>query len=116
MYMRDNHLLVRHMLDAIEKINKYLGEVSFEEFASNDLLLDAVVRECEIIGEAAAGLDEDVKALELEIPWQEIIGMRNRLVHEYFNVNEEIVWKTCKDDMPQLKLALEELFQKINNN
>lgn len=69
-------------------------------------MVDAVVRELEIIGEAAGQCNEDFKKNNPEVPWKEAIGMRNRLIHEYFGVDLSVVWTTCMEDLPILKSAL----------
>lgn len=68
----------------------------------NTLFQDAIVRTIEIIGEAAAGVSEETKIAHAEIPWKEIVGMRNRLIHEYLDVDVQKVWQTVKEDIPKL--------------
>lgn len=76
------------------------------------MLLSAIIRELEIIGEAGNMISEDFKIKHSQIPWKDLIGMRNRLIHAYFDVNLDIVWKTVSEDVPDL---LKE-FQKIRSN
>ncbi|RPI66604.1 MAG: DUF86 domain-containing protein [Ignavibacteriales bacterium] len=73
------------------------------------MLILSVIKEIEIIGEAASKISEEIKIKYPEIPWKDIIGMRNRLIHGYFEVNIELVWNTVKNNLPQLLL----LFQKL---
>jgi uncharacterized protein with HEPN domain len=103
------------MLDAIEKIEKYIQGISYEEFQKKDFLVDAVIRQCEVLGEAANRLDHALVEKHPEIPWGLIIGMRNRLIHEYFGVKENIVWATCKEDLPALKKNLQVMLTEISD-
>ncbi len=104
---RDN-LYCAHIRDAISKIETYVHGVAFEAFDKNFLLQDGAVREFEVIGEAARHLSEAFKARHTDIPWRQVIDMRNKLVHEYFNVDTELVWATIERDLPMLKNAVKD--------
>ncbi len=99
--MKDDKAYLRHILEAIEKIGRYIEGVSFEEFGENDMMVDAVVRELEIIGEASKNLSEAFCQSHPDISLRDAVDMRNFLVHEYFGVNRRIVWDTCKNDLPR---------------
>lgn len=107
--MRDDKTYLSHMLDAIGTIETYIAGKTFAEFQENKMMLDAVVRELEIIGEAANRISEELKEKHPHVPWFKIRGLRNFVIHEYFAVNEKIVWDTCKENLPILKQQLEEL-------
>lgn len=107
--MKDDLVYLKHISDAIEKIERYLLDISLELFLENDMVIDAVVRELEIIGEAASKISLKFKTQYHRIPWNEMIGMRNRLIHEYFGVNKKIVWDTCKVDLKDLKEQISSL-------
>lgn len=94
-YLLDILLAARRALEHASKTNG-------DEFQYNTLFQDAIVRTIEIIGEAAARISDETKNAHPEIPWKEIVGMRNRLVHEYLDVDAQKVWQTVKDDIPQL--------------
>jgi uncharacterized protein with HEPN domain len=98
---------------ALEKIEKYTSGFSFEQFATNQQVIDAVVRNFEIIGEAGRNIPESIKASNSEVPWEKVIGMRNKVIHEYFGVDEEILWKTLKEDFPPFKLQIAEILKNI---
>ena len=104
-------LRIRDILASIERIIEYTRHLDFEQFRSDTKTFDAVVRNFEIIGEAAAHVPEEIVANHPEIPWQDMRDMRNVLAHEYFGINENIVWNTIQDDLlplvPQLKSLLE---------
>jgi len=105
--MRDDQVYLRHILDAIGKIKTYLEGQTYESFCENDMMIDAVVRELEIIGEATNNLSEQLREIHPEIPWSDAIDMRNFLIHEYFGVRTHVVWDTCKNDIPVLKSFIE---------
>jgi uncharacterized protein with HEPN domain len=92
----------------VEKIEKYIAGMSFEDFTSDLKTQDAVVRNLSIIGEAVNNISDEAKARNPEIPWNEIVGMRNKVIHEYFGVDEEILWKTVREDLPSFKKQLSE--------
>lgn len=96
----------QHILDAMAKIEKFVHGLSYEQFLTNDLVQDGVIRELEIIGESAKRLSQPLKAATPKIPWKEIAGTRDVLIHDYMSVDLEIVWKTVTDDLPALKSAL----------
>jgi len=105
------NLRIRDILASIERIIEYTRNLDFEQFRSDTKTFDAVVRNFEIIGEAATHVPEEIVAIHPEIPWQDMRDMRNVLAHEYFGINENIVWDTIQDDLlplvPQLKSLLE---------
>ena len=109
---KENLPFIKHMLDSIEAIEEFRSGLSREELASNRLKQSAIVREIEIIGEAAKNLSNEFKNMHKEIPWKEIIGTRDKMIHNYFGVNLDIVWDIIKIDLLDLKKKLE----KIKNN
>ncbi len=90
------------ILDAVEKVSQFVKGVDFEAFKNNNEKIFAVVRGLEIIGEAARNIPGEVRVRYPEVPWGEIIGMRNKVIHEYFGVILERVWETAKADLPPL--------------
>jgi uncharacterized protein with HEPN domain len=107
MWRDDARLL--DMLLAARELDKYTQRVSFEAFDRDRLLQHAVIRLIEIIGEAARNISTEFKATHPEIPWSGIVGMRNRLIHEYFRVTPERVWEVVKKDLAALIALIEPL-------
>jgi len=95
-------LLLDDILDSSEKIISYTKSLTFEEFESDDKTIDAVIRNYEIIGEASKLLPDEFKDLHPEVDWHRIRGFRNRIVHDYFGVDNQIVWKITLDQIPSL--------------
>ena len=91
------------ILNAIEKIERYTKDLSFEEFRKNYMAADAIVRNFEIIGEAANNVPERVKRKYPFVEWKEAIGFRNVLIHDYFGIDLEAVWDTVRENIPSLK-------------
>ena len=107
--MKDETVYLKHIADAIAPIEDYLHEKSFEEFTGNKMVQDAVVRQLEIIGAASRNLSADFRRLHSAVPWGQIVGMRNRIVHDYLNVDIEIVWDIVTHDLPVLKVRIADL-------
>jgi len=105
---RDDAFLL-DMLLAARRIIKYTRGVDFERFEQDEVLQDAVMRRIQIIGEAARKISQEFKETHPEILWSEIIGMRNRLIHEYFRTISEKVWEAVVKDIPVLISLLEPL-------
>ena len=100
---------VDHILDCIRKINEYSKGLSLKEFKKNELVQDAIIRNIEIIGEASKKITPETKQTYYNVPWKEIAGMRDKLIHAYFGVNLPLVWETVKKDLPQLKKQAQKL-------
>ncbi len=83
--------------------------MEYEDLVGNDLVKDAVIRNLEIMGEAAKNLDRDVHLQNRSIPWKKIIGLRNIISHSYFGIDWENIWKIIKDDIPRFKEDLENI-------
>lgn len=107
--MKDDRTYLLHILEAIEKNERFIATVDYDDFSDNDMMIDAVIRELEIIGEAARNLSDSFQDKHSEIPWYKIKAMRNVLIHKYFGINLKVVWDTCKNDIPVLKIFIEKV-------
>jgi uncharacterized protein with HEPN domain len=108
---RDDTVYLLHILDAIDLIEEYTKGMSENEFFSNSMAHDAVIRQMEIIGEAAKNVSDEFQDKHRTLPWLKMIGIRNKIIHEYFNVNYAIVWDTVKDDLPSLKKSIKKIIK-----
>ncbi|MDR1671762.1 MAG: DUF86 domain-containing protein [Alistipes sp.] len=107
---RNPRLLVEDILESCEKILNYTAKLSFEEFVADPKTVDAVVRNFEIIGEAAWRLPEEFKDARPEIDWFRIRGFRNRIVHDYFGIDYSIVWQIKDNFLPELISTLSKVY------
>ena len=106
---RDFRVYCEDILDSGNAIIEFVHGLSFEEFRDDRKTYSAVIREFEIIGEAAGNLPEELKQVREDVEWQDIKDFRNLLIHEYFGVDLEIVWKIIEDDLPSLLNAIREI-------
>jgi len=97
---------IKDILDAIENIQKFTGDMTFIEFDTNRMILDAVIRNFEIIGEAGNHIPPSIQNKYSQIPWKQIISMRNSLIHEYFGADNTVIWDTIQMHLPGLKSQL----------
>ena len=108
--MKDDLAYIEHILDAISRIKKYTDGLSYDEFTSSDMSQDAVIRNFEIIGEAAKNISTELILSNPKIPWKEMAGMRDKLIHDYMGVDISVIWKTCQEDVLQLESLLNNTF------
>ena len=112
---RDSRLYLDDIFDAIEKIEDYVEGLSFEEFSADSKTVDAIVRNFEIIGEATKRIPLETKEKYPQIPWKMMAGTRDKLIHEYFGVNLQTLWKAVKEDLPPVKRAITSLLANMDN-
>jgi uncharacterized protein with HEPN domain len=104
--IHDDKIYLKHIIDAILFIEKHCGKINSTQFYKDEVLQSAIVRQLEIIGEAAKSISKSTKTKLNEIEWNKVIGMRNKLIHEYFGVDLNVVWATIKEELPRLKKYL----------
>ena len=93
----------------MEQVEEYLNGIDFKKFSETRLLQDGVVRQLEIIGEATKNISSNVRNQATEVPWKDMAGMRDKLIHQYFGVDLQAVWATAQQDLPQVKIIIEKL-------
>lgn len=113
MPVRDWRFRIQDILECMDRIAEYTAGMSYEDFLDNRLVIDAVVRNLEVVGEAARHIPDEVQTRFPDIPWVEMKGMRNILIHEYFGVSLEIVWKTVRDNLPPVESKLKEVLKQV---
>jgi len=113
MSRRDSLLLLEDMVASAQKIKRFTSGLDYEAFLSDDRTVDAVVRNFEIIGEAANRFDKDFRELHPEIEWNRIRGFRNRIVHEYFGIDYRIIWTIIETYLDDLMGILETIFDEL---
>jgi len=110
---RAESVYLQHILEAIARIEVYLEGLDERDFFEDRRTQDAVVRQLEIIGEATKRLSGDVRNRSPSIPWQDMAGMRDKLIHNYFSVDMRRVWLTATRDLPPLKASIAEILKDL---
>lgn len=109
--VRDSKLFLEDIIECIAKITKYLAGKTKENLVQDQLLQDAVLRRLEIIGEASSQLPGAIKSAHPEVPWRDMVNMRNVFVHGYFGVDIDLVWKELHEDLNKLRVQVEDILQ-----
>ncbi|HHT9134084.1 MAG TPA: HepT-like ribonuclease domain-containing protein [Candidatus Avalokitesvara rifleensis] len=110
---RDYRLFIEDILDCIEKIEQFVGDMSFDEFVQDDKTSSAVIRKIEIIGEAAKNVPRDLRKRYKELPWSDMTKMRDKVIHAYFGINHKIVWRVIKERLPQMKPIIQKMLKEM---
>jgi uncharacterized protein with HEPN domain len=112
----DYTVYLHDMLDAIEKIEEFMVDIeNFDAFVMDDKTAFAVIRALEIIGEAAKSIPNSMRKKYTSVPWKDITGMRDKLIHQYFGVNLELIWKTVREDLAPLKETITQMAQDVDS-
>jgi uncharacterized protein with HEPN domain len=114
--MRSQKLYLRDIAEAMEAIEQFVEGMEIDNFMQDDKTASAVIRKFEIIGEAAKGISDDIKQRYSQVPWKEMAGMRDKLIHSYFQVNHEIVWLTIKNRIPGIKPMIYQIMNDRDQN
>lgn len=109
MSKRDTDLLLDDMIEAAYKIKKYTKDLDYDSYIKDDKTIDAVIRNFEIIGEAANRIDDNFKNNNKAVPWHRLRGFRNRIVHDYFGIDQEIVWNIINNNLDEIIYQLQNL-------
>ena len=107
---------IQDILDSIDAIEEFIKEMKFEDFARDRKTIFAVTRAIEIIGEATKHIPKAVANKYPEIPWKDMAGMRDKVIHEYFGVDLKVVWKTVNEHIPELKPLIQKVLEDLEKN
>jgi uncharacterized protein with HEPN domain len=111
--LRNSKLYLTDILEAMEAIERFVESMKFENFEVDDKTSSAVIRKFEIIGEATKNVPERIRQQYSTIPWREMAGMRDKLIHFYFGIKYDLVWRTIKDVIPQVKPLIRNILEDL---
>lgn len=112
---KDDIVYLKHILDAISRIEEYIKGLNYDDFMDNSLVQDGVVRQIEIVGKATKRVSTEIREKYPDIPWRKMAGMRDKLIHDYLGVDLDAVWDTVKKDIPELKKEVKILIERGGN-
>lgn len=110
---KNDQIYLEHIIESFKKVNDYLYDVDYVNFIKDEEKQDAVIRKIEVAGEATKRISEQLREAQYHIPWRAIAGMRDKLIHEYFQVDIDTVWETASKDIPDLLPQLEAVLRKL---
>lgn len=111
--MREIKLYLKDIIEAMDSIEKFVEGMESEDFKNDDKTSSAVIRKFEVIGESTKNITDSIKQSYTAIPWKEMAGMRDRLIHFYFGIKYDLVWQTIKDVIPQIKPLINEILENL---
>ena len=110
---RDYKLFIKDILECINKIDNFVGEMSFDEFMRDEKTKSAVVRELEVMGEATKNIPKSIRDKYKNLPWSQIAKTRDKIIHFYFGVDYEVIWEVVKKRLPEIKAVIERIFKEL---
>jgi uncharacterized protein with HEPN domain len=111
---RDFSDYIKDILVSIQDVEEFTFGMEFDEFLKDKKTIKAVIRSLEVLGEASKKIPESIKSKYPHIPWKRMVGMRDKLIHQYFGVDLEIVWNVIKSELPSIKVPIEEMSKETN--
>jgi len=108
-----SRLFVEDILEAMDKIERYIKDLTYDAFLKNEMVIDAVIRNLEIIGEASRNIPDDFREKHPDIPWKRMIGLRNLAIHKYFGVDLSIIWQIMTRNLPETKAGILAILKSI---
>ena len=112
---REYKLFIQDIKECIEQIDKFVGTMALEEFKADEKTSSAVVRKLEIIGEATKNVPKEIRQKYKELPWSDMARMRDKIIHSYFVVDYEVVWKTIKERLPEIKPKIDAILEDLES-
>ncbi len=116
MKSRNDKLFLYDILESCKQISEYTGGIEEDTFKESRMLQDALVRNIEIIGEAAKNLSAEIIDVNSDLPWKEIMRMRDKIIHHYFRIDLDVVWQTVTSDIPVLEKRVAEIYEGLEDN
>jgi len=110
---RSYRLFVEDILESVDKIERYVKGISYGNFVENEMIIDAVIRNLEVIGEASKNIPENIREQYTTIPWRRIIGLRNIMIHGYFGIDLSIIWEIITKNLPETKPSIVEMLNNL---
>lgn len=114
MSKRNPEVFLRDILKSIQKIQKYITVKTYEEFIENELLVDGVIRNLEVIGEAVKNIPMSLKQKYPSVKWKKVAGLRDILIHEYFGIDYELLWDIVKNEIPSLGRQIDDILKNLD--
>ena len=111
---REPRVFLEDILTAAVKVEKFTIGLSYEDFIDNDLVVDAVIKNILVIGEATKNIPEEIRKMNPQVEWRKMAGMRDMMIHGYFSINYRIVWDVVQNKIPTLKHQVEQLLKEID--
>ncbi len=113
---RDHKLYLKDIITACQDIQEFVKGMQYSQFLHDKKTISAVIRQFEVIGEAAKHIPDPIKKGHAKIPWKDMTGMRDRLIHGYFGIDYHLVWETIENEVPKLIASLEQILKEIEAN
>jgi len=111
---REPRVFLEDILTAAVKVEKFTKGLSYEDFIDNDLVVDAVIKNILVIGEATKNIPEEIRKINAQIEWRKMAGMRDMMIHGYFSINYRIVWDVVQNKIPTLKQQIEVILKNLS--
>lgn len=105
---------LKHALDAVDTIETYISKADFATFSENSMMRDACIRQLQVIGESCRNVSTDLREKYPEVPWRQIVGLRVIIIHEYFGVDEKVIWEIIQNDISAFKKQVEEILNQLD--